>query len=140
MGEREPIRVLLVDDDLGFLEALEALFAPDDRFEIAGTAMNGEEAVSRAISLRPDVVTMDIEMPRLDGVEATRRIRANVPNTHVIVVSASDYAGQAKTAREAGASAYVSKSVAADELLTTVAAVTRGESFVAVGAHAHVPS
>jgi two-component system, NarL family, response regulator LiaR len=127
----EPIRVLLADDDLGFLEALEALFADDERFEIVGTAEDGEEALALAISLQPDVVTMDIEMPRLDGVEATRQIRAEVPETRVVVVSASAYASRAETAREAGAAAYVSKSVFAEELLATVAAVARGENFVA---------
>lgn len=131
VGEPDPIRVLLVDDDPGFLEALEALFADDERFEIVGTAGDGEEALALAISLRPDVVTMDIEMPRLDGVEATRQIRAEVPETHVVVVSASAHASRAEVAREAGASAYVSKSVFADELLATVAAVARGENFVA---------
>lgn len=132
MSEAELIRLLLVDDDLGFLEALEALFAEDERFEIVGTARDGEEAVSRAVSLEPDVVTMDIEMPRLDGVEATRQIRAEVPGIRVVVVSASAHATRAETAREAGAAAYVSKSVFADELPSTVVAVARGENFVAV--------
>jgi DNA-binding NarL/FixJ family response regulator len=127
--ERKPISVLLVDDDPGFLEALEALFAGDERFEIVGTATDGDEAVARTLSLRPDVVTMDIEMPRMDGVEATQRIRARVPDTRVVVVSSSAYASRAEMAREAGASAYVSKSVVADELLPTVAAVAEGGSF-----------
>ena len=131
VSERKPIRVLLVDDDPGFLAALAALFANDERFEIAGTATDGDEAVSHAISLQPDVVTMDIEMPRMDGVEATRQIREHVPATRVVVVSASAHASRAEAAHEAGASAYVSKSGFADELLEAVAAVARGENFVA---------
>jgi DNA-binding NarL/FixJ family response regulator len=130
VDERKPINVLLVDDDPGFLEALQALFARDERFEIVGTARDGAESVSLAISLQPDVVTMDIEMPRMDGVEATRQIRANLPGTRVVVVSSSAYASRADMARDAGASAYVSKSVIADELLATVAAVAGGENFV----------
>jgi DNA-binding NarL/FixJ family response regulator len=133
VNDRKPIGVLFVDDDLGFLEALEALFTGDERFEILGTAIDGEEAVERALSLRPDVVTMDIEMPRMDGVEATRRIRAEVPEARVVVVSSSAYASRAEMAREAGASAYVSKSAVADELVATVAAVAGGENFVEAG-------
>jgi DNA-binding NarL/FixJ family response regulator len=129
VDERKPIKVVLVDDDPGFLEALQALFAGDERFEIVGTARDGADALSLAISLQPDVVTMDIEMPHLDGVEATRRIRAQVPETRVVVVSSPAYAGREEMAREAGASAYVSKSVVADELLPTVAAVAEGGSF-----------
>jgi DNA-binding NarL/FixJ family response regulator len=129
VDERKPIKVLLVDDDPGFLEALEALFTRDERFEIVGTARDGAEALSLAISLQPDVVTMDIEMPRMDGVEATRQIRAEVASTRVVILSSSAYASRAETAREAGASAYVSKSVVADELLPTVAAVAEGDDF-----------
>ena len=129
MADRRTIRVLFVDDDRGFLEALEALFADDERFEIVGTAADGSEAVARAVDLRPDVVTMDLEMPRMDGVEATRRIRAELPDTRVVVVSSSAYATRAEMAREAGASAYVTKSAVADELLPTVVAVAGGESF-----------
>jgi len=128
----EPIRVLVVDDDAGFVEALQALLGGDARIEVVGTAANGEEAVLRAIWLRPNVVTMDLEMPVVDGVEATRQIRANLPRTRVIVVSASAYAHRAETAREAGASAYVAKSRAAEELLATIQAVAEGENFIAV--------
>jgi DNA-binding NarL/FixJ family response regulator len=130
VSDRKPIRVLLVDDDAGFLESLEALFADDDRLELVGTARNGEEALSLAISLRPDVVTMDIEMPRMDGVEATRRIRADAPGTRVVVVSATGFASRADMAREAGASAYVPKSDVTDKLPATVVAVAEGQNFV----------
>jgi DNA-binding NarL/FixJ family response regulator len=127
-----PIRVLLVDDDPNFLDALGVLFAGDERFDVVGTARDGNEALLRAIWLRPHVVTMDIEMPTLDGVEATRKICRNLPGTRVVVVSGSAHRERAETVRVAGASAFLTKSRVTDELLATVEAVARGQSWVAV--------
>jgi len=124
------VRVLVVDDDPRFVEAVLTWFGSDERIVVVGTAGNGEQAVSRALFLRPDVVTMDLEMPVMDGVEATRRIRAALPNTRVIVVSASEYADRARLAREAGAVAYLSKSHAVEELIPTIHAVAEGENFI----------
>ena len=126
------VRVLVVDDDPRFVSALLPLFDGDDRIVVVGTAGNGEQAVSRAILLRPDVVTMDLEMPVMDGVEATRRIRTTLPTTTVIVVSASEYPDRAQAAREAGAAAYLSKSRAVEELIPTIHAVAKGETFISV--------
>ena len=71
----KPVRVLVADDHRLFVEALEAILAPDKRIEIVGTAANGAEAVSLAAELEPDVVLMDISMPVMDGIEALRAIR-----------------------------------------------------------------
>jgi two-component system response regulator DesR len=126
------VRVLLVDDDPGFLASLQALLERKSQIEIVGSAESGERALELAILLRPDLVTMDLEMPGMDGVEATRRIKELLPATRVVVVSASAYADRAALARQAGASAYVPKSRVADELAATILAVARGENFVLV--------
>jgi len=120
------IRVLLVDDDPGFLDLLETLLGQEAEIEVVGSAENGERALQLAIALRPDLVTMDLEMPGMDGVEATVRLKLLFPATPVVVVSASGHADRAELAREAGASAYVPKSRAADELVATILALAQG--------------
>jgi len=126
------VRVLLVDDDPGFLASLQALLEHESQIEIVGSAESGERALQLAILLRPNLITMDLEMPGMDGVEATERIKELLAATRLVVVSASDYADRAALAREAGASAYVPKSRVADELAATILAVAGGENFVLV--------
>ena len=92
------IRVLLVDDDPGFLDLLETLLGQEAEIEVVGSAENGERALQLAIALRPDLVTMDLEMPGMDGVEATERLKQLLPATLVVVVSASGYANRAEVA------------------------------------------
>jgi DNA-binding NarL/FixJ family response regulator len=121
-----PIRVLLVEDDQLFLEALATLLEADERIRVVGTARDGRAGVDQALRLRPDIVTMDIEMPVLDGVEATREIIAAQLPTKVVLVSASRDAERAELARRLGASAYVTKSRAADFLVPTIIAVAGG--------------
>lgn len=124
MSAAEPIRTLLVDDDPLFLQALIALLAADERIEIVGTASNGKEAVDSASLMRPDIVTMDIAMPIMDGVEATRQIIERLSRTRIVLVSSSDDADRAEAARRVGASAYVTKSRAVDLLVETIVGVS----------------
>ena len=76
-----PFRILIAEDDESFLEAIAELLERDDRFIVAGRARNGQEAVERAEETAPDAVVVDIEMPVVDGVEATRRLRAAAPDS-----------------------------------------------------------
>jgi DNA-binding NarL/FixJ family response regulator len=124
--------VLICDDDERFCEALRLMFEREAQIEVIASANNGEEAVKLALLLRPDVATMDIDMPVMDGVEATRQLRYLLPNVKVILVSGSEYADRAETARQAGASAYVTKTRVFEELVEVVLAVARGENFVTV--------
>jgi DNA-binding NarL/FixJ family response regulator len=111
-----PIRVLLVDDDDRFVAALTTLLESDARFEIVGRARNGHEAVELASTQIPDVVLMDIEMPLMDGIEATRCILAAGSAAHVIAISGSDYQERALDIRAAGAADYLRKSRVAEEV------------------------
>jgi DNA-binding NarL/FixJ family response regulator len=126
------IRVLLVDDDPLFLETLQTLLAGDDRIDVVGMARDGREGLRLAVRLRPDVVTMDLDMPLSDGVEATRQIVAAKLPTKVVLVSGSGDVDRAELAREIGASAYVTKSRVAEFLIPTLVAVAAGGNFLAV--------
>lgn len=114
------IRVLIADDQRLFAEALEALLATDDRIEVVGTARDGEEAVSLAKASSPDVVLMDIRMPKLDGVEATRRITANGGAPCILMLTGSNSRADVARAREAGASGYVTKDRIASQLIEAI--------------------
>jgi DNA-binding NarL/FixJ family response regulator len=104
-----PIRVLVADDQPLYLETLELLLGIEGRIEIVGRAADGLEAVGLALSLRPDVVLMDVHMPRCDGVDAVRRLRADLPALPVVMLSSSSAAEDLDRARAAGASSYLTK-------------------------------
>jgi DNA-binding NarL/FixJ family response regulator len=124
MSEVAKVRVLVVDDDPTFLEALRVMLEFDERLEVVGAAYDGERAIARAAELVPDVVVMDVVMPLMDGIEATRVIRSSQPECRVVLISGSIFQERVgkgiEVAREAGASAYVLKSRAVLELAGTV--------------------
>jgi DNA-binding NarL/FixJ family response regulator len=130
MARREQkVRVLVVDDDPDFLEAAKVSLAADRRIEIVGGAASGEEAVRQAAALQPEVVAMDVAMPGLDGLEATRLIRRDQPECRVVLVSGSIFIERGDegvaVARAVGASAYVVKSKAVLELPEVIVSVAR---------------
>ena len=104
-----PFRILVAEDDESFLGAIALLLEQDDRFVLAGTARNGEEAVALAEELAPDAVVLDIEMPVLDGVAAARQLRAVSPRLPIVAVSGHDYEERVLEIRQAGADDYVRK-------------------------------
>jgi DNA-binding NarL/FixJ family response regulator len=114
------IRVLIADDHRLFGDALEAFLSNDERIEIVGKAEDGEEAVKLALAKKPDVVLMDIAMPKIDGVEATKRIRANGCSPSVLMLTGSNSRADVSRAREAGAAAYVTKDRIASHLLEAI--------------------
>jgi DNA-binding NarL/FixJ family response regulator len=114
------VRVLVADDHRLFAETLEALLGTDDRIEVVATASDGREAVRLALELDPDVTLMDINMPVLDGFEATRRIRARNPGACVLVLTGSNARTDVARAREAGAAAYVTKDRIAAQLIEVI--------------------
>ena len=102
-------RILVAEDDASALEAIAALLEADGRFAVAGRAGNGLEALNLAKRLKPDAVVMDIEMPVLDGVEATRQLRERWPDLPVVAISGHDYEERVLEIRDAGADDYVRK-------------------------------
>lgn len=101
--------MLLVDDDALFAESVASMLAPDDRIEVVGIAGDGAQAVELAQELQPDLVLMDIAMPGLDGVAATREIRARSPETHVVMLTGSTGRSDEEVSEAAGAIGYLRK-------------------------------
>src|SRR5579863_3767072 len=118
-----PFRILIAEDDESALESIAALLEQDRRFAVAGRARNGLEALNLAKRLKPDAVVMDIEMPVLDGVEATRQLRERSPQLPVVAISGHDYEERVLEIRSAGAHDYVRKARLVTELPRVLAAV-----------------
>jgi DNA-binding NarL/FixJ family response regulator len=112
--------VLIADDHRLFAEALEAILAAESRIEIVGRARNGAEALEMVLDLNPDVVLMDISMPVMDGVEATRRIRDARPEACVLMLTGSNAVADVDRSRDAGAAGYVTKDRIASELVDAI--------------------
>jgi len=123
LGGPGTYRILVAEDDEAFLRALERALTADPRFVVAGRAQNGREAVELARRLRVDAVVMDIEMPEVDGVEATRLIALERPGLPVIAISGHDYEERVLDIRSAGAADYVRKARLEDELPLVAAAL-----------------
>jgi DNA-binding NarL/FixJ family response regulator len=115
-----PVRVLIADDEPLFVETVEALLAGDERVEVVGTAANGKEAVELATALTPDVTLMDISMPILDGIEATRLIRESLPNACVLVLTGSSISADIDRARQAGVAAFLTKDRLGTQLVNAI--------------------
>ncbi|MFU8796081.1 MAG: response regulator [Dehalococcoidia bacterium] len=124
------IRVLVTDDHAIVRDGVCALLAVTDDIEAIGEATNGREALEMVASLMPDIVLMDIVMPLMDGLEATRRIHRKFPETKVIVLTQYEDREYVLPVIEAGASGFVSKAAAASELLSAIRSVYRGDSFL----------
>ena len=128
-----PIRVLLADDHPVVRRGLAALLGTLDDFEVVGEAEDGEGAVREAQLCRPDVVLMDVRMPGMDGVEATRRIRKAVPDVAVLVLTMYDDDATVFTAMQAGAQGYLLKGAEQDEIADGIKAVARGQAIFGPG-------
>ena len=102
-------RLLIVDDHVAVRQGLQQMFATVPGIEVVGVAADGGQAVSQADQLRPDVVLMDVEMPNVDGIEATRRITTSHPTSRVVILTASDDRNRIHNALQAGAASYVLK-------------------------------
>jgi DNA-binding NarL/FixJ family response regulator len=136
----EPIRVLLADDQSLFREGLQTLLSVSPDIEIVGEASNGEEAYLLALQSRPDVVLMDLRMPIMDGVTATRQIKGAIPSVKIIVLTTFDDDRDILAGLRAGATGYLLKDVSSAKLLEAIRAAARGEYFLQPSITARVVS
>lgn len=127
---RESIRILIVDDQILFREGLATLLSTRSEVVVAGEAANGEEAVRLTATLQPQVVLMDLRMPILDGVQATRRIREVLPNCQVLVLTTFDDDEYLFEALRAGAIGYLLKDIPSPKLVEAIQAAARGEFYL----------
>ncbi len=123
------LRVVIADDHPLFRDGLRAMFESEPDIELVGEASNGQEAVELASLLKPDVALMDIQMPDLDGIEATRRVIAASPNTRVLVVTMFEDDESVLAAMRAGARGYVVKGIRSADAIRAIRAVAEGEAI-----------
>ena len=125
----EPIRVLIADDHPHFRDGLRALLLSASDLEVVGEAGDGEEAISLAARLQPDVILMDLNMPGVSGMEATRRILHTSPHIAILVISMFEDDDSVFAALQAGARGYLLKGALKAEILRAIRAVTSGEAI-----------
>lgn len=127
-----PHTILLVDDHPLMVQALTNFFETDEEFTVVGTASDGEEGLAATRELRPDLVLMDLHMPRMDGVEATRRIVEECPDSKVVILTTFASLDHAMPALRAGASGFLVKDAQPDRILSALRAVASGDENVPI--------
>jgi DNA-binding NarL/FixJ family response regulator len=124
------IRVLICEDHAVFRRGLVHLLETEEGIEVVGEAEDGVDAVAKAEELAPDVVLMDVRMPRLSGIEATRSIAETIPTTKILMLTVSDEEDDLYDAIKAGATGYLLKEIEIDEVATAIRAVMSGQSLI----------
>ncbi len=125
------IRILIADDHRLFREGLARVLNDTPDLTVVASAVNGAEAVTRAVETQPDVILMDVQMPGLDGVEATRQIRALFPDARILMLTVSEDADHLFAAVRAGARGYLLKSMGSEELVAAIHNVYEGAAMIA---------
>lgn len=135
-----PLRILIADDHPIYRSGLKLSLSSMEGFEVVGEASNGEEAVAATAALNPDVIVMDVNMPGLNGVDATRRITQADPEQAVLILTMFDDADSVFTAMRAGARGYVVKGSGEDEIVAAIRAVSQGQAIFSASVAARVIS
>ncbi|HET9732560.1 MAG TPA: response regulator transcription factor [Acidimicrobiales bacterium] len=126
----DAVRVLIADDQALFRRGLYVVLGTEEGIEVVGEAENGEEAVAKAEETAPDVVLMDVRMPRLNGIEAARRIRDIAPTAKILMLTVSDEEEDLYEAIKAGANGYLLKEISVEEVAEAIRAVVQGQSLI----------
>lgn len=126
----DKIRLLVADDHAIMRDGIRALLSLNDDIEIVGEASTGQEAVEKSAELNPDVIIMDIAMPGMDGLEATRRILKQNPKARILILTQHDDKEYVLSAIKAGSTGYLPKRALGSELVSAIRAVNRGDSFL----------
>ncbi len=126
----EAIRVLIVDDHALFRRGLEMVLQQEDDVEVVGEAGDGSEAIEKAQELMPDVVLMDVRMPRRGGIEATQAIKDLIPHAKILMLTISDEEADLYDAIKAGANGYLLKEISIDEVANAIRSVAKGQSLI----------
>jgi len=124
------IRVLIADDQALFRRGLYVVLGTEDKIKVVAEAENGEEAIAKSEELAPDVVLMDVRMPRVNGIEAARRIRETSPSTKILMLTVSDEEDDLYEAIKAGANGYLLKEISVEEVAEAIRAVAQGQSLI----------
>jgi two-component system NarL family response regulator len=126
----ETIRVLIADDQALFRRGLYVVLGTEDNIEVVAEAENGEEAIAKTEELAPDVVLMDVRMPRINGIVAARQIREISPSTKILMLTVSDEEDDLYEAIKAGANGYLLKEISVEEVAEAIRAVVQGQSLI----------
>src|SRR5947209_8899313 len=128
--QAEVIRVLIADDQALFRRGLYVVLGTEEHIEVVAEAENGEEAVAKTVELAPDVVLMDVRMPRINGIEAARQINLEAPTTKILMLTVSDEDDDLYEAIRAGANGYLLKEISVEEVADAVREVMKGNSRI----------
>jgi DNA-binding NarL/FixJ family response regulator len=130
LAPTEVIRVLIADDQALFRRGLFVVLGTEDGVEVVAEAENGLEAIEKARELAPDVVLMDVRMPKANGIEAAAQIRADLPSTKILMLTVSDEEEDLYEAIKAGANGYLLKEISVEEVAEAIRAVMQGQSLI----------
>jgi DNA-binding NarL/FixJ family response regulator len=129
-GDRDTVRVLIADDHALFRRGLNMVLESEEGIEVIAEAEDGEDAIAKAEEFAPDVVLMDVRMPRVSGIEATRQIRDVIPTAKILMLTVSDEEEDLYEAIKAGANGYLLKEISIEEVADAIRSVVQGQSLI----------